>query len=68
MSNNAQCVYTSNPYNPLYCYEISWERIFKDTNINTRWNVNEFPVRISRLTTREKAKAFCEKHNIPFRR
>ncbi len=66
MSNGAQCTYKPNPFSPRYCYEISWERMFRDKNTNTKWEVNEFPVRISRLTTKEKAKAFCEKHKIPF--
>lgn len=66
MANNIQCVYNPNPQNPLHCYEISWERVFKDTNTNTRWDVNEFPIRISRLTTKQRTQAFCEKHGIPF--
>jgi len=66
MSSKCACVFKANPYNPDFCYEISWERPFKDTNPTTKWEVNEFPVRISRLTTYQKAKVFCQKHDIHF--
>lgn len=66
MADNCTCVFRENPDNPSYCYEISWERPFKDTNQSTHWDVNEFPVRIARLTTKDKAKLFCQKHGIPF--
>ena len=66
MANKCACVFRTNLYNPDFCYEISWERVYKDTSQSTRWDVNEFPVRISRLTTSQKAKVFCQKHNIPF--